>query len=124
MGRKGYAIVPWAIIFLLLMTGILFIRVPLKRALQGKTMAFADHAFWGTWGSAADQYKGDINSFTETEANSTQETVRREVLKAHNSPRINQNSRGESKETSYSWSVEDEDSQALLHSELKPDLRQ
>ena len=65
---SGYSLVEWTIVFAVVVAGVMFIQIPLKRALQGKINTAADYMFWTKWRDDPRQYKGETTSFVKTRA--------------------------------------------------------
>lgn len=73
--RKGYSLVMWTVTLSMVIMGVLFIRTPLKRALQGRIIGSADYLFWTRWGEEVDQYKGEEANFSKARDDENQNTT-------------------------------------------------
>ncbi len=76
--KNGYSLVTWAVTFAVVLAAIVFIRMPLKRALQTRVMATTDYMFWTRWGNSTRQYKGETNTFVKTQASQDVNTTQSE----------------------------------------------
>ena len=74
---KGYSLAAWIAAFSVIVAAVLLVRVPIKNALQAKTVQVTDHMFWKKWGQEPQQYKGDDTSFVKT--NTTQSSSTRQA---------------------------------------------
>jgi len=74
MRKKGYGLVMWVIVLGLIIAGIAFIRMPLKRAIQAKVYSISDYLLWGK-GATPQEYQGEKSSISKNISESTQETI-------------------------------------------------
>ena len=63
---RGYSLAAWIAAFSVIVAAVLLVRVPIKNALQAKTVQVTDYMFWKKWGQDTMQHKGDDTSFTKT----------------------------------------------------------
>jgi hypothetical protein len=69
--NKGYSLIIWTATFAIIIAGLMFIQVPLKRGIQSKVRATADYVLWGLWGNTPEQFWRDENS--KEKSNATQQ---------------------------------------------------
>jgi hypothetical protein len=81
--RNGYSLVAWTATLAVVVAAVLFIRAPLKRALQTRMMATTDYMFWTRWGNSTQQYKGETNSYVKTQATQSFNTTQLERKDKH-----------------------------------------
>jgi hypothetical protein len=101
----------WVVTLGVVVMAAVFVRMPLKRALQGKVMRSADYLLWTSWGDEVDQYKGDENTYTKSISNQHQRTVVRD--KRDKTVEFKADTPDKNKDQTVSASVED-GSEALL----------
>ncbi len=80
LGDKGYSLAAWIAAFGVIVAAVLLVRVPIKNALQAKTVQVTDYMFWKKWGQDTQQYKGDDTSFIKSntaQSSSTRQTERK-----------------------------------------------
>jgi hypothetical protein len=64
--KRGYSLAAWIAAFSVIVAAVLLVRVPIKNALQAKTVQVTDYMLWKKWGQDTRQHKGDDTSFTKT----------------------------------------------------------
>jgi hypothetical protein len=62
---------------------VLFIRMPLKRALQNRIMSTTDYMLWTRWGNYTQQYKGETTNYVKTKAAQNVDTTQLERKDKH-----------------------------------------
>lgn len=98
--KRGYNLADWIAVFAVVSLAVAFIRVPVKRGLQEKINASADHLLWTKWGDVKDdyggdldkyvagQFKGDKNTYIKTRRVQDQETAVLETKRANGQAHI------------------------------------
>jgi len=71
---RGYSLAAWIAAFSVIVAAVLLVRVPIKNALQAKTVQVTDYMFWKKWGQDTKQYKGDDTGFIKTSTGQTSNT--------------------------------------------------
>jgi hypothetical protein len=74
--KRGYNLIMWVVVLAVISAALVFVQVPLKRALQYKARASADYFFWRQWGQEPRSFWRDETSrLTERVNQSKSETV-------------------------------------------------
>lgn len=82
--NRGYSLAAWVAVFSVIVAAMLLVRVPIKKALQAKTIQVTDYMFWSKWKHddgtrwQPQQYKGDDTSFVKTSSGQILNTKQRE----------------------------------------------
>jgi hypothetical protein len=110
MHARGSSWVEWSAIVVLLVAGLAFFQVPLKRGVQKKSMGLADYLLWSKWeGSPQPQgHKGDLNTFSASDSAQTNLTTTQQQRR--NGGRVCYGSTSTNDEYSASSSVDETDS--------------